>query len=690
VESTKRTSYGGRGPRHRLHGKRIGLARLLTAGLAGLLVSSVLAVLGVAGPATVASAATSPVCNFTVLTGTGKVVSAGGATFVVGVAPGDTINVDCNSSSGAAHTAEASLLAGIATTSVSASNEADIGTLTGLSATSTGCPAGSSCVAGTFTVANPFTASDPNAQCAPTQDQVNDGVLTCVLAVVNSTLSPVTEALLIYSSTILGAKASPPVPAPPTVTTSTTYALPGDTVNLSGGGWWAQAIQAIQAGELGTTALAAPSTCGSGGGYGDVPNGVPPSPGFLEALFVPTSGTPVATSPTGVEISNDCYDGTTLYGPTLTGSVTVPALSPGTYTIAICEVDPFQGIFNGNDTSGQCGTAPTGTSWITANTGTITVPGAPTATANPSLGSVGNAIAVSGTGFDPQGGSVSVAFTTDTGTPTSTCGSVSATGTVSCSITVDSTAAAGSNPIVVTQTGAGAETLTADAAFTVSTLSLHCTILDNSTFTAPTSCDPQQVISDVVSGNTSIGITISENSPFVTLNPVTLNGENQTANGAINELTVNDSTGVQPGWTVTAAFESANFKCGATSGGSGAQCFGDPADNVIPISYFGWTPALTLSGTTSNVSAGGIVAGAAVSPAAFGAQGALPSSGGFYGQVNPTPGGADTTNGETLCSAGVGNSGGITLCDANVSLGIPAYVSQGTYSNTLDFTLSAG
>jgi hypothetical protein len=685
VQSTKHTSYGGRGPRRRSQGKRIGLARLLTAGMAGLLVSSVLAFLGVAGPATVASAATSPVCNYTVTSGSGTVVSAGGATFIVGVAPGNTITVDCNSSSGAADAAEASLLAGIATTSVSATNEADTGTLTGLSTTtSTGCPAGTSCVSGTFTVANPFKATDSNAQCAPTQAQVNDGVLTCVLAVVNSSLAPVTEALLIYASTI----ASPP--AAPTVTTTTSYALPGDTVSLSGGGWWAQAIQAIQAGELGTTAQSAPSTCGSGGGYGDVPNGVPPSPGFLEALFVPKSGTPVATSPTTVEISNDCYDGTTLFGPTLSGSVTVPSLSPGTYTIAICEVDPFQGIFNGNDTTGQCGTAPSGTSWITANTGSITVPTGQTATANPTVGSVGNAISVSGTGFDPQGGAVSVKFTSDTGTPTSSCNSVTATGTVSCSITVDSTAAAGSNPIVLTQTGAGTETLTASAPFTVSTLSLHCTILDNATFTAPTSCDPQQVISDVVSGNTAIGITISETTPFVTLNPVTLDGQNQTTTGAINELTVNDSTGVQPGWTVTAAFESNNFACGATSGASGAQCSGIQADNVIPISYFGWTPSLDLSGTTSNVNGGGITAGAAVTPADFGPQGALPSSGGFYGQVNPTPGGADTTNGETLCSAGVGNSGGITLCDANVSLGIPAYVSQGTYSNTLDFTLSAG
>lgn len=661
--------------------------RSLTAGTAGLLVSSVVAFLGITGSATVASAATASVCNYTVASGSGRVISAGGAVFIAGVAPGDTVTVDCNTASGAAHSAEASLLAGIGTTAVSNTSEADTGTLSAITAstTDTGCPAATAgqCSVGTFTVANPFAATDTNAACAPTQAQVNDGLLPCVLAVVNGSLAPITEALLIYASTM----ASPP--AAPTVTTSTTYAVPGDTVALSGGGWWAQAIQAIQAGELGTTPAAAPSTCGAGGGYGNVPNTASP-PGFIEALFVPSTGTPVATLPTSVDISNDCYDGTTLHGPSLSGSVTVPVLAAGTYTVAICELNPFHGLFNGNDTAGQCGTAPAGTDWLTANTGTITVPSTPAATAKPAIGSQGNAIAVSGTGFDPQGGTVTVDFTSDTGTPSSSCNAVAANGSVSCSITVDSTASAGNNPIIVTQIGAGTQMLIAEAAFTISSLSLHCTILDNATFTAPTSCDPQQVISDVVTGNTTVGITISETTPFVTLSATSLNGQNQTATGSVNELTVNDSTGVQPGWTVTGAFESANFVCGATSGGSGAQCSGTGADNQIPISYFGWSPSLNLAGTTSNVSAGGIVAGAAVTAAAFGAQGHLPTSGGFFGQVNPTPGGPDATNGETLCSAQPGNSGGITLCDGSVSLGIPAYVSQGTYANTLDFTLSAG
>src|SRR5579872_7048262 len=106
-------------------------------GAAGLLMSSVMAALGLSTAATVANAASTSVCNYVVASGSGAVASGGGATFIYNVAPGDTVTVDCNTSSGAADAAEASLLAGIGTTAVSATSEADTGTLTSLTPSTT-------------------------------------------------------------------------------------------------------------------------------------------------------------------------------------------------------------------------------------------------------------------------------------------------------------------------------------------------------------------------------------------------------------------------------------------------------------------------------------------------------------------------------------------------------------------------
>jgi hypothetical protein len=198
------------------------------------------------------------------------------------------------------------------------------------------------------------------------------------------------------------------------------------------------------------------------------------------------------------------------------------------------------------------------------------------------------------------------------------------------------------------------------------------------------------VISVAVSGNTE-GDVISQTSPSVTLTPITLNGKNQTATGSLNEEDVTIEDGQQYGFDVTSAFENADFTCAQNPGDPATDCGGNTADNEIQLAYFGWTPSLNQANSTSNLAAGGISAGSAVNPAPFGAVGNIPVSGGFSGDVNPSPGNPDTTSAtQELCAANPGNSGGTTACDATVSLGVPAYISAGEYTDILDVTFSVG
>ncbi len=285
-----------------------------------------------------AAAPTLP-CNVSV-TGGGQVVT--GTTLIAGVVAGTTqIKFDCNASSGAAVAAEASLLAGLSASNVVPTTEADtssLGTFTA-SATDTGCPAGTagSCTVATFAVPATFTASDANAQCPPTQNQINAGIFGCAVAVANSSEAEIAggEYLLQYASQTTA-------PAAPTITAQPTSGSANSLINVTDasgatGYWWGDAIQAVQALDAGVAAAVAPSTCGSGGGYGDVPSSL-----LEEAWYVPGSSTPLyAGAATGVTISNDCYTGSTLEPPVLGGTMTVPpAVTAGTsYTVYLCEVN---------------------------------------------------------------------------------------------------------------------------------------------------------------------------------------------------------------------------------------------------------------------------------------------------------------------------------------------------------------
>lgn len=616
------------------------------------------------GTAPAAAATTAP-CNFAV-SGGGTAVTTAGGTVIVGAVAGSTeVTISCDTSSGAADAAEASLLAGVGTTAVSQTNEADLSTLTAITAssTATSCPAATAgqCSVGTFKVPASFSATDANAVCPPSAAQVDAGLFGCAVAVVTSSLAPLAGGEFVVEY------AGQPTPAAPTIKASLTTGLPGDSITLADatgatGYWWSNAIQQVQAATLGTTPTAAPAKCtGSGGGYGDLPTS------FLAMQWVPTSGSPVAGDVSNVAISNDCYNGTTLYAPELGGTTTVPSgLAAGSYTVYLCETNGIPGsggtpVSNDANVGTDCPTpSVSGTTWIDASF-TFTVEGAPTATASPASGGVGTTVTVSGTNFDPSGSTPTVAFTNGTPSPsTGTCAAVTSTGTVSCSISVTSADTQGSNPIVVTQ-----GSLTATATFTVTAISTSCSIDTGSSFTTPTTCSIQQVLSLTVSGNTTIGLTLSEGSAAVTLPALTLNGSNQLVTGSISTVQVNDSRGTLAGWTVTGEF-SHDF--------ANATPVGNANDNVIDVSSagadgqvtvsgvsgFNWVPKVTaVTSRSTEVVAGGT-----------------------------TTTGLSTSSATPLCSAAAGGGGGKTNCSAGVNLTVPAWVAAGTYSATLQLTVS--
>jgi hypothetical protein len=293
-------------------------------------------------------------CTITV-TGGGQLVPS--TNLITGVVAGTTqIKFDCNSSSGAAVAAEASLLAAIGATNVVPTAEADttsLGTFTP-SSTDTGCPAGTGCTIATFAVPATFTATgDANAQCPPTAAQINAGLFGCAVAVATSTETEIAggEYLLQYAS-------QSTAPAAPTISALQTSGSPGSLINVSDaasatGFWWGDAVQEVQAIAAGAAPAVAPSSCTSGG-YGNEP-----SSNLVEAWYVAGSSTPAFTGPaTNVTISNDCYTGTTLDGPVLGGTIAVPStVTSGTsYTVYFCEVNatPYTGTAGA---SGVCGTA---------------------------------------------------------------------------------------------------------------------------------------------------------------------------------------------------------------------------------------------------------------------------------------------------------------------------------------------
>ena len=645
------------GRHHRLGGRRTAarIGACLAVGV-GVLVGTVS---GVPIGSPPAAAAGSP-CNISVSSGSGTVVVTAGGDIITGATPGSTrVTADCNKSVNPADLAQASLLAGAATSSVSATNLADIGTLTSFTAspTDTGCPAATagSCSLGTLTVPNPFTAPDANAVCPVSQANVNDGLFACAASVVDSSLAPIAggEFLIMYTGQA--------TPAAPTIASTMATGVAGNNIPVAdaaghAASWWADAIQTIQAGILGTGVTPPPSTC-AGAGFGNVPT----TP-FLAVHWVPTLGGPsIVGSASGITLSNLCYDGTTVHAPALSGSIPVPATAtPGaTYNVYLCEVDGLPIPSNDPSVAAHCGTAPlSGATWIDASF-PFTVEPSESATASPSSGGVGTPVTVNAVGLNSQSGTVFAGFSTGTQAPaalggtgpvitgsTGSCAPVASDGTDTCTISVTAADTLGSNPIALYQSTAPTPTLY--ATFTVAAVATTCSVVSPAT-----DCSIQQVVTLSVSKG-SLGVGTTGGSGTVTMTPITLDGAEQNATGSLNQIVVADERGTLAGWTVVGQFES-NF---LNSSGSGV-------DNTIDVGGsrpygFNWVPTVTpVTSNASEVSAG-------------------PS----------TTGGLSTSGPTTLCLAPPGGGGGSTDCDATFSLGVHSSNLIGSYSATLLLTVS--
>ncbi len=413
------------------HGRRRPLLSALGASAAAsvLVLASTSLIAGSASAQTVTPHATSTApCTVTVAAGTGQVAG----NFIVGVSAGTTqIKLDCNVASQAALAIEASLFTSISSSNVIPTGEVDTSTLSQFapSATDTGCPAATagSCEIATVAVPAAYTAADPNAACPPTQAQINAGVYGCAIAAVTSADVPVpgAEFLLQYAVQTTN-------PNAPTIAAVQSTGSVGSEINISDaagntGYWWGNATQVGQALATGTPAQAPPSSCGTGGGYGNVPST------FLNVLwYAAGSATPILGSAAGVTISNDCYSGTTLSPPVLGGVTTVPAgVTVGTtYAVYLCELNltPYQGT-----TTGPCGPAVQGLGWIEASFNFT--PAAKVISQN--LPEAGSATVSTAASFSAQlatsGNSGTVTFTQTTGAPTVT---VSSSGAVTLSSTI--------------------------------------------------------------------------------------------------------------------------------------------------------------------------------------------------------------------------------------------------------------
>ena len=168
-----------------------------------------------------------------------------GNAFVI-VTAGDTLNINCSVlNTTATVIAEASPLA--AYVPPAAPITAALAESEPLSAI-TGVPVTGNALNTDITIPATFAAGnaglgvngDPNASCPPTQAQVNAGLADCTLALATGAGSPLNSVELIYTNN--------PTPAAPTLNLTYHNGLAGDTLNVSGGGWWPGSTPGTSAG----------------------------------------------------------------------------------------------------------------------------------------------------------------------------------------------------------------------------------------------------------------------------------------------------------------------------------------------------------------------------------------------------------------------------------------------------------
>ena len=254
----------------------------------------------------------------------------------------------------------------------------------------------------------------------------------------------------------------------------------------------------------------------------------------------------------------------------------------------------------------------------------------------PVTGGAGTSVTVTGSGYNASV-PVAVAGVTAGSTPTSDTPTItmsSATGAVSATFTVNDP-----NTVAI----AAAET-----SAPLTNVAIHPFVFSGNNCVAATAngCSLLQTVSQLVKPGV---LTFSQTAAQVAMSDVTLNGENQTSTGQINQLTVSDARGSLVGWTVTAT---------ATDLSDGSSA----ADNTIPAGNLK-TSSVTCAPDATAV-------------------------GGILTEVTAGAGGAlSKTVGQTLCQAPSGGGGGTFDINADLSLLVPASVASGTYTSTMTFTV---
>jgi len=351
------------------------------------------------------------------------------------------------------------------------------------------------------------------------------------------------------------------------------------------------------------------------------------------------AGTPAATT-AGIPAPTILLDGSPIAGSasitatdiTAGGALTVGGAVSGSVTLPnnIAPGPHSLTVVEANTTPYD-GNGPSNSVMASANFNVA----APTATASPATAQDGTVVAITGDNWAPSfGATLSFTNGTDTGSAT-----VNASGHLTGSITVHTAnEALGSNDVVVTQATSG---LTATAALNISSIpTLH------------------QTITTTVSPGAGLGD--SQSAATVDMGNTVLNGHVQTRTGLLNTVTVTDTRGTNVGWTLTGQLEG-DF-ANATPGHENHNPNGGVADphNNIPASNLSWTPSVSLAVPTDGLD-GDVAAGSAS---------ALSKS-----------------TAKTLAIAADGGGGGTWQADASLSLVVPSYVNNGTYSAVLDLIL---
>ena len=355
----KMSSGAGNSGGRRLWRKLVGLGAAVGIGAGSLVV-------GLAVTATVPEAAASgPSCTFSA-NGQSGVGNESQPFLLTGLTASNPVSVTCTgmASGEAVATVQASPLA-VVTQPFSLTllgseadlNNANLGSANGSGVYTATMTLGTT-GAGTFTAGGSLAGSspfppDPNAQCPPTQAQINAGLVTCVLAVddVTATTGGGTPSQSDFAGLALldfNGQATPQVP--PTISFNPPLAAAGHAATVTdagastswwSGGWWA-------------------------GGYPD--NGLIAGPYTIPGSNVLVNGKQATSSSVQVDPAVYCFYGGTasscsagsgqdtpgagqLFPAQLSGTVAIPSTVTGSAAISIYEPNNWGTTFPGNNTN---------------------------------------------------------------------------------------------------------------------------------------------------------------------------------------------------------------------------------------------------------------------------------------------------------------------------------------------------